>query len=115
MALTRAFRETVRARAERDPRFREALFSEALNAWLAGDAAAGRALLRDLVNATIGFEALARATGRPVKSLHRMLSRSGNPTSESLFQIVQALAQGTGLRLSVTVESPPPRRRRRAA
>ena len=115
MALTRAFRETVKARAERDARFREALFTEALNAWLAGEAAAGRALLRDLVNATVGFEALARATGRPAKSLHRMLSPSGNPTSESLFRIVHAVARATGMRPTVTVASRPPRRPRRAA
>lgn len=115
MALTRAFRETVKARAERDARFRGALFTEALNAWLAGEAAAGRALLRDLVNATVGFEALARATGRPAKSLHRMLSPSGNPTSESLFQIVHAVARATGMRPTVRVESRPPRPPRRAA
>jgi hypothetical protein len=55
MALTRDFRETVAARAQRDPRFREALFTEAINSYLAGDTAAGKSTLRDPVNATIGF------------------------------------------------------------
>ncbi len=105
MALTREFRETVKARVERDPRFREELLTEALNAHLAGESAAGRALLRDLVNATLGFEALARVTGRPAKSLHRMLSAAGNPTSESFFEIVRALAGACCLRLSVTARS----------
>jgi hypothetical protein len=53
MALTREFKETVARRIQRDARFREALFTEALNAYLTGDTMAGKAILRDLVNATI--------------------------------------------------------------
>jgi hypothetical protein len=37
MALTRDFRETVAARVQRDASFRQALFTEAINAYLAGD------------------------------------------------------------------------------
>lgn len=59
MAPTRDLRETVMGRAQRDARFRQALLTEALNAYLAGDAATGKAMLRDLINATIGFEGLA--------------------------------------------------------
>ena len=62
MALTRDFKETILARAQRDARFRQALFTEAINAYLAGDTPAGKAILRDLVNATVGFEALAAAS-----------------------------------------------------
>jgi len=40
----------------------------------------GAAGWRDLVSATIGFEALAEEIHKPAKSLHRMLSQSGNPT-----------------------------------
>ena len=58
MALTRDFKETVAARARRDPRFREALFTEAINAYLGGNLTTGKAILRDLVNATVGFEEL---------------------------------------------------------
>ena len=49
MALTREFRETIQARAERDPAFRKALFTEALNAYLPGDKAMGKAVLKDLI------------------------------------------------------------------
>lgn len=59
MALTRDFRETVWASAQRDKKFRIALLSEATEALLAGDTATGKAILRDYVNATLGFEALA--------------------------------------------------------
>jgi hypothetical protein len=78
MALTRDFRETVQARAGRDPAFREALFEEAVQTLLAGDIDAGRAAMRDYINATIGFEKLGAALGRPQKSLMRMFGRSGN-------------------------------------
>lgn len=102
MALTRDFRETVRNRAQRDSRFQEALFTEAINAYLAGDTAAGKAVLRDLVNATIGFEELATEVNKPSKSLHRMLAPHGNPNIENFFSIVSALQRRTRMKLSVT-------------
>jgi predicted Zn-dependent protease len=51
MAPTRDFRETILARVQREPRYREALFTEAINAYLAGDTATAKAILRDLVKA----------------------------------------------------------------
>jgi DNA-binding phage protein len=102
MALTREFKVTVQARAQKDPRFREALFTEALNAYLAGDTATGKAILRDLVNATIGFEALSAEVKKPSKSLHRMLAPDGNPSTENFFGIVVALQKSTRVRLKVT-------------
>jgi len=56
MPLTRDFRQTILARARREPRYREALLTEAINAYLAGDTATGKAILRDLVDATVGFD-----------------------------------------------------------
>jgi len=105
MALTRDFRETVKARAQREPRFREALFTEAINAYLAGDTAAGKATLRDLVNATVGFEGLAAEVRKPSKSLHRMLAPHGNPSTENFFDIVSALQRKTRVRLRVSAKS----------
>lgn len=105
MALTRDFKETIQARARKDSRFRDALFTEALNAYLAGDTAAGKAMLRDLVNATIGFEGLAAEVSKPSKSLHRMLAPHGNPSIENFFSIVSALQKRTRVRLAVTTRS----------
>ncbi len=94
MALTRDFRLTVAARAQRDPKFRQALFTEAT----------GKAVLRDLVNATVGFEGLAAEVKRPSKSLHRMLAPHGNPSAENFFDIVKALQKKTRVRLRVTAD-----------
>ena len=105
MALTRDFKETILARAQRDGKYREALFTEAINAYLAGDTATGKAILRDLVNATIGFEGLAAEIKKPSKSLHRMLAPHGNPSTENFFGIVNTLQKKTGLKLRVTART----------
>lgn len=105
MALTREFKSTVAARAQRDPRFREALFTEAINAYLEGETKTGKAILRDLVNATIGFEELASVLKKPSKSLHRMLAPRGNPSIENFFAIVNALQKKARVKLSVTAKA----------
>jgi DNA-binding phage protein len=105
MALTRDFRETILARVQRDPRYREALFTEAINAYLAGDTATGKSILRDLVNATVGFEGLAAQIKKPSKSLHRMLAPHGNPSTENFFGIVNALQKKTRVKLRVTAKA----------
>src|SRR4051812_21421483 len=69
MPLTKPFSETVRARAQRDPQFRAAMLREALVALIEGDAPGVKVLLRDAINATLGFQVLAAAVGRKDKSL----------------------------------------------
>lgn len=101
MPLTRSFRETVRARAERDPAFRKALFQEAVTALLQGDVDGGRAALRAYINATIGFDRLSKVLGRPQKSLMRMFGPEGNPTAENLLGVISTLQQETGVHLQI--------------
>ena len=101
MALTKTFRETVYARAQRDRVFRNALLTEAVNAYLGGDEATGKAVLRDVINATVGFEPLAAELGKPGKSLHRMLGPRGNPSTANFFAILQVLQKRTGVKLTV--------------
>ena len=60
MALTRDFKETVLARAQADPEFIKALLDEAVTLFLNGEADTAKLMLRDLVNATLGFEGLAQ-------------------------------------------------------
>ncbi|MCJ2130464.1 DNA-binding protein [Methylobacterium sp. E-045] len=101
MNLTRSFKETVKARAERDPAFREALLTEAVDQFLAGELDTGKAVLRDYINATIGFERLAMETGSSSKSLMRMLSPTGNPTASNLFAVLTTVQRAAGLKLAV--------------
>ena len=101
MALTRAFRETIYARAQRDGAFRKALLTEAVNAYLAGDENTGKAVLRDVINATVGFEQLAADLQKPSKSLHRMLGPRGNPNTSNFFAILQVLQKRVDVKLTV--------------
>jgi len=101
MALTSDFRKTVQARAKRDAGFREGLLSEALENLLSGDVAVGKELLRDYINATIGFPKLAVRTKTHVKTLHQMFGPKGNPTANKLFEIVAYLQRSEGVRLQV--------------
>ncbi|MBK9165943.1 MAG: transcriptional regulator [Bryobacterales bacterium] len=101
MALTQAFRETVYERAQRDAGFRKALLMEAMNASLRGDWETGKAVLRDVVNATIGFERLAAELEKPSKSLHRMLGPKGNPNTANFFAILRVLQKSVGVKLTV--------------
>lgn len=102
MALTREFKRSVSERLARDPSFTRALFDEAATLFLNGDSEVARLTLRDLVNATLGFERLAATTGRPAKSLHRMLSTSGNPNMDNLAVIFAAVGRALGVGIRVT-------------
>lgn len=101
MALTRSFRETVKARLEREPAFRQALLAEAVNTLIEGDLETGKDVLRDFVNGTVGFNDLAEETGMPAKSLMRMLGPNGNPTASNLLAIIGALQRRSGITLEV--------------
>jgi DNA-binding phage protein len=109
MPLTRDFRETVKARADRDPAFRAGLYQEAVQAMLDGDFSTAKILLRDVINATAGFARLGSRVGVPEKSLMRMFGATGNPRAENLIAVVAALKDEC--RLSLTVHAAPLRRR----
>lgn len=101
MALTRSFKNTVTQRAQRDPAFAQALLDEAATLFLNGEPETARVILRDLVNATVGFEGLAKETAKPSKSLHRMLSISGNPSMDNLAAIFAVIRSKLGVDIQV--------------
>jgi DNA-binding phage protein len=103
MALTRDFKETVKRRAESDPEFSKALLHEAIDLMLNGDPATAKLILRDLINATVGFEHLAEEIHKPSKSLHRMLSASGNPTMDNLSAILTTVKKALHVKIQTTV------------
>jgi hypothetical protein len=103
MVLTRSFKETVRDRAQRDPAFRVGLLQEAIEALLRDEVDVGKVLLRDYINATVGFADLAGATHKNPKSLMRMLSSGGNPRAENLFSLIAYLQRVEGIELGVSV------------
>ena len=101
MALTRDFKETIRARVKRDVAFRKELLREGIEAMLTGDIETGKTILRDYINATVGFAELGAVTQRSPKSLMRMLGPNGNPQARNFFQIVAYLQQKEGVRFEL--------------
>lgn len=97
MALTRDFKETVKERAARDPTFAKTMLDEAATTFLNGEPHVARLILRDLVNASVGFEHLATETNRTSKSLQRMLSEKGNPSMDNLAAIFGAVRKRFGV------------------
>jgi DNA-binding phage protein len=95
------FSEVVESRVRRKLAFAIALLDEAVSLFLNGEMDVAQLVLRDLVNGTIDFEGLAAATGRPSKSLHRMLSAKGNPTMDNLTLIFGVLRQELGVKIQV--------------
>lgn len=113
MPLTRDYRQTVRARAERDPDFAASLMNEAVSLFLSGDSETARLVLRDLVNSTIGFELLAKKLDKSSKSVHRMLSLNGNPTMDNLTGIFRVLQDRLERNIEVRLSSKRSERSRR--
>jgi DNA-binding phage protein len=99
MALTRDFKETIMERAAHDEQYRKGLLAEAVNEILEGNLDVGKAMLRDYINATITFPALARKLNKPSKSIHRMLGPNGNPRMDSIVGILKILQDQERIKL----------------
>jgi DNA-binding phage protein len=115
MALTRNFRETVQARVKSDAAFRKGILSDAIESLLSGELALGKELLRDYINATVGFPKLAAHTKIHVKTVHQMFGPNGNPTARNLLEIVAYLQRAEGVRFEVRSTRAALRTKRRAS
>ena len=101
MALTKSFKDLVQRRVANDPAFGDALLCEGINTMLTGEFETGKAILRDYIKATVGFEKLGEAIDTPAKSLIRMFGPSGNPQARNLFGIIGYLQKQAGIELHV--------------
>jgi DNA-binding phage protein len=103
VALTRNFKETILERAQVDPDFRVGLLTEAATCLLNDEPAVAKSLLRDYVNATIGFQELGEIVDKKPSSLMRMLSEKGNPSLENISRVLAAVRVHEGVELHVSV------------
>ena len=85
-----------------EPGFREALLGEAIDAMLGGDVDTGKAVLRDYIKATVGFEKLGQDIGTQPKSLIRRFGPRGNPQARNLFAVIGYLQAQAGVAFHVT-------------
>jgi DNA-binding phage protein len=102
MTLTTSFRDTLKARLQSDEEFRDGFFREGIELLLSGDVTTGKAILRDYINATVGFKSLGEITHTSSKSLMRMFSEKGNPQAKNLFAVISHLQEENGIHLEVT-------------
>mgnify|MGYP001636549558 CR=1 FL=1 len=83
----------------RDEKYRKGLLAEAVNGILEGNLDAGKAMIRDYINATITFPTLAQKLNKSSKSIHRMLGPNGNPRMDSIVGILKVLQDQERIRL----------------
>lgn len=102
MPLTRDFKETVLEDMRRNPDFRVSMLREAVDALFTNELYLTKDVLRDYINATMGFDALSKQVSIPVKSLMRMLGPGGNPQANNLLAIIAALQKHAGVEFHVT-------------
>ncbi len=98
MALTREFKDTVVKRAVEDPEFRIELLLHAINEFINGDLAVAKVLLRDYINASPQFDAVAKEMNKNTKSIQRMLGPKGNPTAENFTSLLKAVQKLEGVK-----------------
>jgi DNA-binding phage protein len=103
MALSRTFKQNVRARAQTDDDYRHRMLSEAVETLIAGDMETAKSLLQLYVNATVGFQELGRAMEMAPQSLTRMLGSEGNPRANNLCTMLEFLQREAGIELIVEV------------
>ena len=102
MPLTRDFKETVVEMAKNDPEFRVGLLTEAVECLINNEVDVAKSLLRDYVNATIGFKQLGEIVDKKPTSLMRMLSAKGNPSIDNMSQVLAAVREHEGIELHVS-------------
>ena len=100
---TRDYKETIRKRVINDPPFKKVLLEEALGCLLSGDVDTGKAVLKDYIKATTGFENLSKNIDKKPESLIRMLGPKGNPTANNLFKIISHIQKKEKLKFKVSV------------
>ena len=103
--LTRSFKETVVERLRADPAFRVAMVEETARNFFGGDFRTALSQVRDVVDGTMGMEALADTTGIPLEDLVVILHERGNPDIARFMAIVRAVSGHLGVRLRVSAES----------
>jgi len=100
---TVSYNDSIKAMIGRSPELATEMLEGAVNSLFEGELEEGRLLLRQYVNATIGFQELARRTGKQDKNLMRSLSPSGNPTAANLFEIIHAWSEAEGVTIAAHV------------
>ena len=99
MPLTLKFKDLIKKRADKDPKFRRGLLIDAIEALINDDVDTCKIMLRSYINATIGVERLGKELGKQPKSLRGMLSERRNPLANNLSKIISYLLKRENVRI----------------
>jgi hypothetical protein len=102
--LTHDFKETVQARARRDRRFRHALLREAVECVINGDLETGKAVLRNYVNATVGFQNLGKTHADSGEEYYAPVGSEGQPVGRQSQQYSDRSSKTKGVRLELALK-----------
>ena len=105
MALTVDYKEGVLKDIRENPEVAREYYREAMTAMVNGESEVASTMFRDLVNAGIGFQRLAKETGISAPNLHRALSVCGNPTMRTFGKIVASISAFLGFQTPMAVFS----------
>jgi len=99
--LTRDHKEGLIESLTDDPEFARVLLAEAAGIFLNGEADMARLMLQVLVDATVGFDALAETTSIPSDRLREMLSSHADPQMDLVAAIFSAIRTHLGATMLV--------------
>lgn len=85
--------EVIVEQLKSDREFLKEHLCDAFNSLFTGDHRVACLMLRDIVNATIGFQQLAKKLGKKDKTVMGYLGGKSNPTISNLFAIVYAVIE----------------------
>lgn len=88
---------------QNDPAFAQAMLDGAVTLFCDGEPYTDKLNLRDLVNATVGFESLAQGIHNLAQSLLRMLSKSSHPTMSNSSAIFTSVKRALEVEIRTTV------------
>ncbi|MGH9158508.1 MAG: transcriptional regulator [Vicinamibacteraceae bacterium] len=90
---------------QRDPAYRRELLREGVECLVAGDLDTGKTILRDYINATVGFEDLSTRLHKSPKSVMRMFGPRGSPRARNLLEVIVCLQRVEHVRFGITARS----------
>lgn len=105
MALAVDYKEGVLKDIRENPEMAKEYYREAVKAIVNGETEVANTMFRDLVNAGIGFQQLARETGISAPNLHRALSSRGNPTMRTFGKIAASISAFMGFQTPMSIFS----------
>lgn len=78
---------------KKDREFLRHYLEETISSFFKNEQAVACLMLRDIVNATIGFPALAKKLGTTDKGIMQKLTKESNPSVKSVFSIIQSVLE----------------------